>query len=44
MIIINVQKFKKIINIAILRIHNNLILKKRQKLKLKIIFLQFKRR
>jgi len=40
---INAQKFKKIINITILRICNNLVLKKEQKLKLKIIFLQFKK-
>ena len=41
---INAQKFKKIINITTLRICNNLILKKEQKLKLKIIFLQFKKK
>ncbi len=37
--IINVQELNKIINIIILRIRNNLMLKKEQKSKFKIIFL-----
>jgi hypothetical protein len=43
-VIINAQKFEKIIDVTILRIRNNLILKKEQKLKLKIIFLQLKKK
>jgi len=43
-VIINVQKFEKIINVTMLRIRNNLMSKKKQKLKLRIIFLQLKRR
>jgi len=42
--IINAQEFEKIINVTILCIRNNLISKKEQKLKLKIIFLQFKKK
>jgi hypothetical protein len=42
--IINVQKFKKIINIVMLRICNNLMSKKEQKLKARIIFLQLKKK
>ncbi len=41
--IINAQEFKKITNVTILRIRNNLILKREQKLKLRIIFLQLKK-
>jgi len=41
---INAQKFRKIINIAILRIRNNLMSKKERKSKLKIIFLQLKKK
>ncbi len=40
----NVQKFKKIINVIILRIRNNLMLKRERKSKLKITFLQLKRK
>ena len=42
--IINAQKLNKIINAIILRIRNDLILKKEQNLKLKIIFLQLKKK
>jgi len=42
-VIINAQELSKIIDATILRIRNDLILKKEQKLKLKIIFLQFKK-
>ncbi len=41
--IINVQEFEKIINVAMLRIRNDLMSKKEQKLKLKITFLQHKK-
>jgi len=41
--IINVQEFEKIINVAMLRIRNDLMSKKEQKLKLKITFLQLKK-
>jgi hypothetical protein len=44
MIIINVQELNKIIDATILRIRNNLMLKKEQKLKLRITFLQFKKK
>jgi len=40
----NVQKFKKIINVIMLRIRNNLMLKRERKSKLKITFLQLKRK
>jgi hypothetical protein len=43
-IIINIQELSKTINATILRIRNNLISKKEQKLRLKIIFLQFKKK
>jgi len=42
--IINVQEFEKIINVAMLRIRNDLMSKKEQKLKLKITFLQLKKK
>jgi len=42
--IINIQELSKTINATILRIRNNLILKKEQKLRLKILFLQFKKK
>jgi len=42
--IINAQKLNKIIDAIILRIRNDLILKKEQKLKLKITFLQLKKK
>ena len=38
------KNFKKIINAIILRIRNNLTLKKKQKLKLRITSLQFKKK
>ncbi len=41
--IINPQEFIKITDVTILRIRNNLILKREQKLKLRIIFLQLKK-
>ncbi len=40
----NVQKFKKIINVIMLRIRNDLMLKRERKSKLKITFLQLKRK
>jgi len=43
-IIINIQELSKTINATILRIRNTLISKKEQKLRLKIIFLQFKKK
>ena len=42
--IINVRKLSKIINVAMLRIRNNLMLKREQKSKLRITSLQFKRK
>jgi len=42
--IINIQELNKIINATILRIRNDLILKREQKSKFRIIFLQFKRK
>jgi hypothetical protein len=44
MTIINIQELSKIIDVTILRIRNNLMLKRKQNLKFKIIFLQFKRK
>jgi len=40
----NVKEFEKIINVTILYIRNNLMLKKEQKLKLKIISLQLEKK
>jgi len=43
-IIINAQELSKTINATMLRIRNDLMLKKEQKSKLKIIFLQLKKK
>lgn len=42
--IMNVQELSKIINVAMLRIRNNLMLKKEQESKLKITLLQLKKK
>jgi broad-specificity NMP kinase len=42
--IIYIQELDKIIDVAMLRIRSDLMSKKEQKLKLKIIFLQFKKK
>jgi len=42
--IINVQKLSKTIDVIILRIRNDLILKREQKSKLKIMVLQLKKK